>query len=492
MILRKYILCWTALSSAVFCGTAFASAALPHVYVDGRAVSARALFGEVPTQEAEQKPAPKVEKNASSAKSSGGKAAARIADVLAPSRPSGDLWAKSSNSEDKGVIARGAAPAAKARVEKPLRLPEAQEFVLWDNDYQLPEEDLFVKPAKPAAVQRSSDNSLFAASRSSGVQPSRAKTTNPTTTRSESAGSAVRGQYTDPSVAREMQRIPDPTKPVSIIQNRFIPAPRVATTKAEVQQAAPANQEQETEEFDEIEYIETIDDAAGTEDLKLDDSVSLRRIVVPMEEERGPVAARRETSLARAAAGSDDDVPLTKLSPMQLKRAFQKTYISENKHLSTYKIDDRFDVASEVSYDMQGFDSSRDLSESGGVRPLEIKISFKGADSALSRDNYNLLSEYAGIVASNPKRAVQVSISEKSTRSYDGRKLAAKRLAIVEQVLKDAGVTDQRIIPVLSQRSDDTFVLRVISSDVYQTLSEKQRDMFGDTVSSKSSKSMSW
>jgi outer membrane protein OmpA-like peptidoglycan-associated protein len=187
-----------------------------------------------------------------------------------------------------------------------------------------------------------------------------------------------------------------------------------------------------------------------------------------------------------------DEIPLTRLSPSQLKRAFKKTFTTENKHLSTYQIDDGFDEASESSA-MVGFDSSRDLSEqSGGVRPLEIKIGFNDDDSSLSRDNYNLLTEYAGIVAANPKRAVQVSISERATRSYDGRKLAARRLAIIEQVLRDSGIIDRRIIPVLSQRSDDSFVLRVISNDMFQTLTEKKRDIFGDTTNSKTYRSMSW
>ncbi|MDR1826150.1 MAG: hypothetical protein LBQ49_00475 [Rickettsiales bacterium] len=190
------------------------------------------------------------------------------------------------------------------------------------------------------------------------------------------------------------------------------------------------------------------------------------------------------------------EVPLTKLSPVQLKRAFKKTFTSENKHLSTYKIDDGFDEVS-FSEDMVGFDTSRDLSEqsasvSAGVRPLEVKIGFNGADSALSRDNYNLLTEYAAVVSNNPKRAVQISISERGTRTFDGRKLAARRLAIIEQVLKDSGISDRRIIPVLSQRSDDSFVLRVISSETFHTLTEKKRDIFGETTTGKSFRSMAW
>ena len=70
--------------------------------------------------------------------------------------------------------------------------------------------------------------------------------------------------------------------------------------------------------------------------------------------------------------------------------------------------------------------------------------------------------------------------------------MAAKRLAIVEQVLRDTGIAEQRIVPVLSQRDDDVFVLRVISGDTFESLREQKRNMFGDTVSTKTYKSMSW
>ncbi|MDR1361035.1 MAG: hypothetical protein LBJ18_01860 [Rickettsiales bacterium] len=258
-------------------------------------------------------------------------------------------------------------------------------------------------------------------------------------------------------------------KPSWITNNRVIP-------RAEAEVAAPQ--------------------MAAAEQKLATNEIAVRRVVVPAAPE--PV---EYVSAARAAdkAGektvekkSQFESDLKKLSPGELKKAFKKAYLSENKHLSTYQIDDRFDVASDFDSGTVGFDSSRDLSESGGVRPLEIKIGFRGDDSALSRDNYNLLSEYASIVVSNPKRAIQVSIPESATRSFDGRKLAARRLAIVEQVLRDTGVADSRIVPVLASRSDDSFVLRVISSEQFETMTQSRKDMFGDTTSKKTYKSMSW
>ena len=103
-----------------------------------------------------------------------------------------------------------------------------------------------------------------------------------------------------------------------------------------------------------------------------------------------------------------------------------------------------------------------------------------------------MLTETASIVVNNPKRAIQIAIPESVTHDKDSRKLAAKRLAIVEQVLRDSGIADQRIIPVLSQRDDDVFVLRVISGDTFESLREQKRNMFGDSVSTKTYKSMSW
>lgn len=222
-------------------------------------------------------------------------------------------------------------------------------------------------------------------------------------------------------------------------------------------------------------------------------NVNVKREVVPMDTDdvkmNSVVTKRNEISEPKFTSVNE----MSRMSPTELKKAFKKTYMSENKHLSTYQIDDRYDVASDMSSDIEGFSAQRDLSEnSGGVRPLEVKISFLNGDSALSRENYNILNETASIVVNNPKRAIQVAIPESATYTKDGRKLAARRLAIVEQVLRDTGVAEQRIVPVLSQRSDDVFVLRVISGDVFETLTQQKRNMFGDNVSKKTYKSMSW
>ena len=217
--------------------------------------------------------------------------------------------------------------------------------------------------------------------------------------------------------------------------------------------------------------------------------VSLRREVIEPETQNIARATVNEVAEPKLTSVNE----MSKMSPNELKKAFKKTYLSENKHLSTYQMDNRYDEVSDMSASIEGLSAKRDLSESdAGVRPLEIKISFLDGDSSISRENYTLLSETASIVANNPKRAVQIAIPESATHSKDARKLASRRLAIIEQVLRDSGIADQRIVPVLSQRDSDAFVLRIISGDAFESLTQQKRNQFGDTVSSKTYKSMSW
>ena len=219
--------------------------------------------------------------------------------------------------------------------------------------------------------------------------------------------------------------------------------------------------------------------------------VSVRQLIVPMEQDTDVVVRRVEKNISPRIATVRDD--MTKMSPAQLRQAFRKTFLSENKHLSTYPIDDKFDVVSDMSSSTGEFVTRPDLSEqNSGIRTLEIKIKFRDEDSALSRANYTLLTEYAGIVVNKPTRAIQIAIPQYMTLDADERKLAARRLAIVEQVLTDNGVSQSRIIPVLSQRDEQGFVLRMISSDQYDTLTQQSRNIFGDTVGKKTYKSMSW
>lgn len=431
---------------------AWASARLPVVNIAAGGVSARAAFGDVVATPTVTKVAvAPVQKNkkviARSAKKTvastpvvttqntsvdtGERIAARD-DILSPHRPSADLWARSAS-------------------DAPLRMPDASEFAVYRTDSLLPEENI--------------DSSRVASTRDVIARTENVSANVPTPT-------AALSEF-DAQIAHLNELQQRANASVAAANNTGVTTAS-RTRRADVTVRSP---------------IVSTATPAPQKIKTSNDDVALSRLVVPMDNNDVIVRAVEKSESPRITAVRDD---MTKMSPTELRKAFRKTFLSENKHLSTYQMDNRFDVASDMTTSIEGFTARRDLSEVGGIRPLEIKIKFRDDDSALSRDNYNLLSEYAGIIVANPTRAIQVGIPQNVANSSDARKLAARRLAIVEQVLRDSGVSEQRILPVLSQRNEDGFVLRMISNDQYETLTQKRRDIFGDTIGKKTYKSMSW
>ena len=328
-----------------------------------------------------------------------------------------------------------------ARNETPLRMPRMDEIAVVRSDDLLPEESLDVKPTKIAARS---------------VKP------------------VIQENVSQKEMMAELNSLRSEIKRLGELQKQ--------TAENLVRERTVIARPEFVDRFESVSEPKIVENTNG---------VNVHREIVPMETNKDVImrSVAKNTAEPTVARVSD----MTKMSPNELKKAFKKTYLSENKHLSTYRVDDKFDTVSDMNVSAEGFTAQRDLSEiNGGVRPLEIKISFMNGDAGLSRENYNLLSEYASIVVNNPKRAIQVAIPESVTHDKDGRKLAARRLAIVEQVLRDAGVAEQRVVPVLSQRNDDSFVLRIISGDMFETLTQQKRNMFGDSTSKKTYKSMSW
>ena len=411
---------------------AFADVRLPAVNVSSGVVSARTAFGESVPSQSKQLTHRTVVARPSVQKQIVAQATKPVdsgADIVA----SNDVLSPRRPSNDLW---------ARTSADVPLRMPSPSEFAVYRSNEILPEESL--------------DSSMMPATYAYNEMPVQEKVA-PVQKKDKKA---ILDEQIEQLV--ELQRRADES--AKQVQPRVVARPSVIrSVPVETPALTVAQAEPET--------------------------ISVRRMVVPMEAQDVIVRKVEKGESPRIASVRDD---MTNLSPSELRRAFKKTFLSENKHLSTYGVNSDFDVISDVSTSVAGFTSERDLSEDSDIRPLEIKISFRNDDAALSRENYNLLSEYAAIVVHNPKRAIQIAIPNSATKSADARKLAARRLAIVEQVLRDTGVSQQRIMPVLAQRNEDTFVLRMISNEQYETLSQQKRDMFGDTKSSKKYKSMSW
>lgn len=470
--------------SMMVCGTAWANARLPVVNIGAGAVSARAAFGEqvgdtaptiTPVKEnhsqsivarAQPKAAPRAAtvKKATPAPAidSGEQMVAALAggDILIPHRPSGDLWAKT---------------------EAPLRMPLANEFSVIRSDAPLPEESLDGRA--PSLVARTDSQPVTPVA---SVRPASGAL-------DKEIAKLVDAHRRDADVTMAAARpmpatVTGSSSPRRVVSRAGRSAPKTLDTARSATVSHNADSTI-TAAGPQVNMTPATPDTKST--ALADGGTTVRRMVVPMTPDvvmRPAATASTDAAPKFASVASD----MAKMSPTELKKAFRKTYLSENKHLSTFQIDDRFDVVSDMDTTSEGFTATHDLSEAGGVRPLEIKIKFRGDDASLSRENYNLLTEYASIVLANPKRAVQVSIPERATYDSASRKLAARRLAIVEQVLRDTGVSEHRIMPVLSARDEQGFVLRMISNDQFETLTQKKRDMFGDTVGKKTYTSMSW
>ncbi len=433
----------------------FADVRLPVVNVAAGGVSARAAFGEpVIKKVAENKV---VTESRTAAVEKEKNSEEKLAGTESVSRGvvsrAGSLQAVSMDAGEQIVASDILSPrrpssnlwATTSSDVVPLRLPEPQEFAVIRSDALLPEESLDASE-RDVSFARSMNSSE---KQSTVAQPM---------------------SELDVQIARlnELQKLAEES----------IEKVPVNTNRRVVSRNMVSHQEEKNN-------VSNVYDGTATE-------VKLAKLVVPMEEpvdEDVVVRAVQRAESPRINAARND---MTQMTPSELRKAFRKTFLSENKHLSTFQIDDRFDEASDMTVNAEGFTSARDLSEAGGIRPLEIKIKFRNEDAALSRDNYNLLTEYAGIVLSNPTRAVQVSIPQRVVTDTDDRKLAARRLAIIEQVLRDNGISEQRILPVLSQRDEEGLVLRMISLDQYETLTKQQKDIFGDTVNKKTYRSMSW
>ena len=428
---------------------AFADVRLPVVNITAGGVSARAAFGEPVVKQTEK--------------------------VVANNPTNGENKEKIANAEtnNRGVVSRNT-------ISKPVQidaLADAGEQIIASDilSPRRPSSDLWTSSSSNIMPLRLPTPQEFSVIRSDSALPE------------ESLDGDISQQFAYDSGIKEVVKEKEPLSELDSQIARLNELQRLADES--VQKSLASNEKEQSSRV--VSRNTVTRQTSETTKSSPDNEVKLVRMVVPMDDSGDDVIVRA-VQRAESPQIISTRNEMTQMSPTELRKAFRKTFLSENKHLSTFQIDNRFDVASDMTVNAEGFTSERDLSETGGIRPLEIKIKFRNDDAALSRDNYNLLTEYAGIVLSNPTRAVQVSIPQTVTTNADDRKLAARRLAIIEQVLRDNGISEQRILPVLSQRDEEGLVLRMISLDQYETLTKQQRDVFGDTVSKKTYRSMSW
>jgi hypothetical protein len=99
-----------------------------------------------------------------------------------------------------------------------------------------------------------------------------------------------------------------------------------------------------------------------------------------------------------------------------------------------------------------------------GDVPLQLKIEFEPQSAAITSDNLSFIRSFAKIAENDRRKAVEISLTAHADANEEVKRLTAKRLAIISNVLRNNGIEEKRIIPVLSERNTDSIVMRIINA----------------------------
>ena len=130
----------------------------------------------------------------------------------------------------------------------------------------------------------------------------------------------------------------------------------------------------------------------------------------------------------------------------------------------------------------------------GAREVLQMKIEFNPNDDAISSESVNIIRSFAQIVTDSPTQNIEIGISERAMGDDSTKKLTARRMAIVANILRHAGVADRQIAPVLTSRDIDSFSFRAVSGDRFENIVTRrgEADAFGEGEVVQSNSVMSW
>ncbi len=123
---------------------------------------------------------------------------------------------------------------------------------------------------------------------------------------------------------------------------------------------------------------------------------------------------------------------------------------------------------------------------------LQMKVAFEEGGSSVNTKNIELISSFASIVLNNPTNGVELYISDQSLTDTNSKKLMAKRLAVVSRILKDQGIKEYQIKPVLSKRPFNSMVLKIVDLDSYKQAESRKTDAFGNVIKEKAFRAINW
>jgi outer membrane protein OmpA-like peptidoglycan-associated protein len=171
---------------------------------------------------------------------------------------------------------------------------------------------------------------------------------------------------------------------------------------------------------------------------------------------------------------------LSQLAPRELRHEFERTFLSENQFLSP------METPSMPSTSANG--NKREIVElssgsmmAGGRKVLQMRLEFGPDSAAVTSESVNIIRSFSQVATADPSNAIEIAISDKVMEDENQRRLAARRFAIVSNIMRGAGVAERQILPKLATSEENSFVFSVVDSEIY-TATTRQSDAFGDEV----------
>jgi hypothetical protein len=257
------------------------------------------------------------------------------------------------------------------------------------------------------------------------------------------------------------------------------------------------------------------------------------------DESEKPIAATKRNPFIKAFSDMRPEVKKDAVSPVKptaakpvkrvaksgkpgknLKAELYKTYIEENKYLSAlgYSGDEDEDEEYEEESEEDEPEPDTPAPKKAAAKPaarsgksaktrelspgplkvgnrdvLQMKLDFEEASSAIPAESVNIIRSFAQIAIDQPTNSIEIGISQEEVGDAKKKSLAARRLAIVSNILRNAGLSDRQIAPVLTDRAPNSFSFRVVHNDRFKQLNVSEGvDAFGDAMDTKSYRLMQW
>jgi hypothetical protein len=173
-----------------------------------------------------------------------------------------------------------------------------------------------------------------------------------------------------------------------------------------------------------------------------------------------------------------------------LKKELKNNYIAQNRYVSPLTLEDVNRESEKGIYKSITIKANKNNSK---LNILQMKVGFSDESSALNSRNINNLRSFAGTVLDSPNQGVKVGVSSRSLQSQSSKQLAARRYSILHKILREEGIKEKNIIPVLTDRAEDSFSLNIFDMDNFRTTKRSGGiNIFGEEVDRRYYNTLSW